>query len=96
MEKGKKIPIVSIGAIILILVWVVFFSEFSFVRKAKMAKKVRDYEKRIALAEQDNIRLQEENELLKNDPQTWEEEARKIGMQKDGEKIFIFREEDKK
>jgi cell division protein FtsL len=92
-EKKKK-PIISIIIILLILVWIGFFSEYSWFRRYRLQNKLEDVQKQIAELEQQNANLQRENELLRNDPATWEREARNLGMQKEGENVFIFQEQE--
>ena len=44
----------------------------------------------------ENERLRKENEDLKKNPKVWEKKARELGMQKEDEEIYIFKEKDKK
>ena len=44
----------------------------------------------------ENERLKKENDELRHNNKLLEQEARKLGMQKEGEEIFLFKEEQDK
>ena len=44
----------------------------------------------------ENERLRKENEDLKTNPKVWEKKARELGMQKEDEEIYIFKEKESK
>ena len=59
--------------------------------KSKISRRSQEIEN----LEADNNKIAEENEDLKSNPETWEKKARELGMQKEGEEVFIFKETDK-
>ena len=93
MLQKKRVPLITIVLIILIILWIAFFSEYSFLRRAKVMAKLKNMEKKIELLQAENDKLENENEHLKNDPKIWEKEARNLGMQKDGDTVFEFQED---
>jgi len=91
-KKKKHLPLISVSIIFSIVMWIVFFCDYSFLRRGKVTRELEEIQQKIALFEEENIHLEKENKLLQDDPKTWEREARNIGMQKKGEKIIIFQE----
>ncbi len=59
-----------------------------------MKKKLNELKINIENLETENQRLREENKKLEKDAKTWEKKARELGMQKQGEEIFLFKDEE--
>jgi cell division protein FtsB len=89
-EFNKKKSIYYI-IILILLVYILFFNNSSFYRKFLIKKQLAELNTNIDLLEQENLRLKEENDKLLNDAKTWERKARELGMQKEGEEIFLFK-----
>ena len=84
MEKKKIIVLSVLG---LILLGVIFIP--GYVRFRKLAKLLREQEKQIEEVKDNNKRLEEELEKLKNDPLYLEKVAReKLGLAKEGEIVY--------
>ena len=93
MVEKKRVPFITIVLILLIIVWITFFSEYSFFRRGKVIAELKRMEKKIEFLQAENDKLENENKHLKNDPKIWEKEARNIGMQKDGDTVFEFQDD---
>ena len=94
MNKKKKAYIFYL-LIIAFLIYIIFIDSYSFF---KLYNLKRSYQKLYADLEkqrEENKRLKKENEELKTNNRLLEKEARKLGMQKRGEEIFLFKEENK-
>ena len=87
-EFNKKKSIYYI-IIAILLIYIFFFDNSSFIKKQHAELKAN-----IDLLEQENLRLKEENNKLLNDAKTWEKKARELGMQKEGEEIFLFKNDE--
>ena len=92
----KKFNKRSIFYIILavLIIYILFLDNSSFLQRFKYHLRVRKLEKDMENLQTENEQLTEENEALKNDPDVIEEKARELGMQKENEEVFIFKEED--
>lgn len=77
-----------------LIIYILFLDNSSFLQRLRYNLKVKKVEKDIENLRSENEQLTEENEALKNDPDTIEEKARELGMQKENEEVFIFKEED--
>ncbi|MCF7858771.1 MAG: septum formation initiator family protein [Candidatus Cloacimonetes bacterium] len=95
MNKLKFSKKSFVYVIILILVlYILFFDSASFYQTYKIKHKLASLQKDIDTLLQENERLKVENQKLEKDKATWEKKAREIGMKKEGEEIFIFKESD--
>ncbi len=92
-EFNKKKSIYYI-IIIILLFYIFFFDNSSFYRKFLIKKQLAELKADINLLEQENLRLNKENNKLLNDAKTWEKKARELGMQKEGEEIFLFKSDE--
>ncbi len=92
-EFNKKKSIYYI-IIAILLIYIFFFDNSSFFRKFLIKKQHAELKANIDLLEQENLRLKEENNKLLNDAKTWEKKARELGMQKEGEEIFLFKNDE--
>lgn len=92
-EFNKKKSIYYI-IILILLIYIFFFDNSSFYRKFLIKKQLTELKADINLLEQENLRLKEENDKLLNDAKTWEKKARELGMQKEGEEIFLFKSDE--
>ena len=92
-EFNKKKSIYYI-IILILLIYIFFFDNSSFFRKFLIKKQLAELKTNINLLEQENLRLKEENDKLQNDAKTWEKKARELGMQKEGEEIFLFKNDE--
>ena len=77
-----------------LVIYILFLGNFSFLQKLRSGLKVKKVETEIDNLSTENEQLESENEALKNDPDVVEEKARELGMQKENEEVFIFKEED--
>ena len=94
MKKNKNKKYVFIAIIFLLIVYILFFDSASFYKKHEFKKQLQAVKADIEALEGENQRLREENEKLAKDMKTWEKKARELGMQKENEEIFLFKEDD--
>jgi len=80
--------------ILILVLYILFFDSASFYKTYRIKHKLKTLQQDIEILTKENERLKLENEKLENDKGTLEEKARDIGMQKDGEEIFRFKESD--
>lgn len=78
--------------ILFLILYILFFDSASFYKTYKIKSKLETLEKDIEDIKLENEKLKLENEKLENDKEVWEKKAREIGMQKEGEEIFLFKE----
>ena len=81
--------------IFILLVYILFIDESSFIQRYLFKRKLNRLKADIESLEKDNERISQENKDLRENPKTWEKHARDLGMQKDDEETFIFKEDDK-
>ena len=89
--KYSKKSIVYIVMSLLIL-YILFFDSASFYNTYRVKDKMLTLQQDIQKLKIENEQLKLENEKLENDKSIIEREARKRGMQKEGEEIFLFKE----
>jgi len=89
--KYSKKSIVYIVMALLIL-YILFFDSSSFYNTYRVKDKMLTLQQDIQKLKIENEQLKLENEKLENDKSIIEREARGLGMQKEGEEIFIFKE----
>jgi len=89
--KFSKKSIVYLIILFLIL-YILFFDSASFYKTYTIKRKLETLEKDIKDIKVENEKLKQENEKLENDKEIWEKKARELGMQKEGEEIFLFKE----
>ena len=92
-EFNKKKSIYYI-IIIILIIYIIFFDNSSFYRKFLIKNQLTELKANINLLEQENLRLKKENDKLLNNAKTWEKKARELGMQKEGEEIFLFKSDE--
>ena len=92
-EFNKKKSIYYI-IILILLLYILFLDNSSFYRKFLIKRQLAELKAKIDLLEEENLRLNNENDKLLNDAKTWEKKARELGMQKEGEEIFLFRSDE--
>jgi cell division protein FtsB len=92
----KKINKRSIFYFILaaLIIYILFLDNSSFLQRLKYHLRVKKIERDMENLRTENEQLTKENAALKNDPDVIEEKARELGMQKENEEVFIFKEED--
>ena len=95
MSKFKRRGLIFYIIIFLLIAYILFIDDSSFFQRFKYRMDLKRLQSEIENLEKDNARLEKENEDLKKNPKTWEKHARDMGMQKDNEETFIFKEEDK-
>lgn len=88
--KFKKKSIAYI-IILFLLLYILFFDNASFYKTYKIKHKLTTLQKDIEDIKKENEKLKLENTKLENDKELWEKKAREIGMQKEGEEIFMFK-----
>ena len=94
MNKSDRKRLVFYIFIIFIFLYIFFVDSSNFIRKIKIKNKLKKLQADIEFLECENERIKKENENLENNPKTWESKARELGMQKEGEKIFIFKNQE--
>ena len=80
--------------IILLISYILFFDSASFYKTLNIKNKLALLQHDIEDLKKENEQLKFENKKLENDKSVWEKKARELGMQKEGEEIFIFKESD--
>ena len=95
MNKIRKKKIVFFIIIFFILIYILFLDSSSFYKKHVAKRKYLALKSNIDKIDEINKKLHIENDELENDPKVWEKKAREFGMQKEGEEIFLFKEENK-
>lgn len=80
--------------ILILILYILFFDSASFYKTYRIKHKLKTLQQDIEILTKENERLKLENEKLENDKGMLEEKARDIGMQKNGEEIFRFKESD--
>lgn len=78
--------------IILLIFYILFFDSASFYKTYSVKKKLTTLQIDIENLEKENEQLKFENKKLEDDKNIWEMKARELGMQKEGEDIYIFKE----
>jgi len=94
-SKSKKLsPFLrfSFWAIIaLLLIWILFLANSSFLKTWKLKNRVEQLEKETTILKAQNDSLAQENERLKTDPEAAEKAAREnFGLTKPDETVFRF------
>ncbi|MCF7794504.1 MAG: septum formation initiator family protein [Candidatus Cloacimonetes bacterium] len=92
--KIRKKDIIFYGIIIVLLLYIFVFDSYSYYRRFDTKRKLANVQKELEDLLEDNDRLREENERLANDKQIWEKKARELGMQKKGDEVYLFSEEE--
>jgi cell division protein FtsB len=93
--KLKRKDIIYYGIILLLIIYIAFVDSASYFRRYRTKQKLETVKADLQALLKENQRLQEENEKLEIDMSIWEEKARELGMQKNGDEVFIFKEENK-
>lgn len=93
--KLKKKDIFFYGIIILLLIYITFIDSASYYRRYRTKQKLETVKADLQTLQKENQRLLEENEKLEHDMSIWEKKARELGMQKNGDEVFMFKENDK-
>ena len=94
MSNKTKRPYIFYLLILVLVLYIVFVDSSSFLRKYLVKKEYSGLLKQIDEMEAVNNKLEEENTELKNNLKKIEKKAREFGMQKEGEEIFRFKEEE--
>ena len=89
--KYSKKSIVYIVMVLLIL-YILFFDSASFYNTYRVKHRMLTLHQDIQKLKIENEQLKLENEKLESDKSILEEKARELGMQKEGEEIFLFKE----
>ena len=90
MKFTKKSLVYIIIAFLVI--YILLIDSASFYKTSRIKNKLTLLQKDIDNLKEENEKLKQENIKLENDKDIWEKKAREIGMQKEGEEIFIFKE----
>ena len=93
LDKKKSVYYIIILALI---IYIVFIDSASFLRRYQTRRKLETVMADVQALKKENDRLRRENESLENDKKIWEEKARELGMQKKGDEVFIFKDENDK
>jgi len=80
--------------VLALIIYILFMDNSSLLQRIKYKLKISKLESELRNLQSENDQLEKENEALKSDPQVLEEKARELGMQKENEEVFIFREDD--
>ncbi len=94
-RKGSRKGYLFYLIVFFLIIYILFLDEASFIQKLKYKFKLKRLQSDIETMEKDNERLSGENKDLKENPKTWEKHARDMGMQKEDEETFIFKEDEK-
>lgn len=100
LNKGGSVSIFQkrhfffYAVVIVALLWIFLLDGPSFLTVSKHQLRNRELAQKINRKAEENAHLSEENTQLQSDPETWEKEARKLGMQKHGEEIYRFKQDD--
>jgi cell division protein FtsB len=78
--------------IVLLILYILVFDSASFYKTDKIKHKLKTLQHDIEDLEKENEQLKLENIKLENDKSILEDKARGLGMQKEGEEIFLFKE----
>lgn len=78
--------------IVLLILYILFFDSASFYKTLIIKNRLTTLQHDIEKLKKENGQLKLENKKLENDKNILEKKAREIGMQKEGEEIFIFKE----
>ena len=79
------------GAIVLLVIWILFLANNSFLNTWKLKHRVDQLEKETAALKAQNDSLEQENNRLKTDPEAAEKAAREnFGLTKPDETVFRF------
>ncbi len=89
--RFRKKNLVFYGIITLLLLYILFFDSNSYLRLYKTKQKLAEAQQNLTELMKENDRLRAENEQLENNRQIWEMKARELGMQKDGDEVYIFK-----
>ncbi len=91
-KKWHRIVYWSLFAVILL--YTLFATRFNIISYWQTKRANRQLKETIAKITSENEELQKQIEELRTDPEAWERIAReKYGMQKEDEKVIIFRQE---
>ena len=93
MSNTKKKPYIFYAIILFFVAYILFFDSASFLRRFLIKKEYNKLVEQISEMEKVNQRLLKENEELESNLKQIEKKARELGMQKEGEEIFHFKEE---
>lgn len=93
-EDLRTAESVFYGIVFLLILYIFVIDSSSFRTVLIQKNKNNELRERIEDKTIENQRLAVENDNLKKNRETWEEEARKLGMQKKGEDIYRFTRED--
>lgn len=92
MMKLRKKDVVYYGIIIILIIYIAFIDSASYFQRYRTQLKLEAVKTDLEAIIKENRRLQEENEKLEQDRNIWEKKARELGMQKNGDEVFIFKE----
>ncbi len=92
--KIEKKKLIYYFIILALIIYIVFIDSASFLRRYKTRQKLESVIADVESLRKENDRLRQENENLENDKKIWEKKARELGMQKKGDEVFIFKNED--
>jgi len=82
--------------IFVLILYVLFLDNSSIMQRIKYELKIKQLQSEIDNLQSENNQLEKENIALEKDPVILEEKARELGMQKENEEVFIFKEDDTK
>jgi len=82
--------------ILVISIYVLFLDSYSFFKKYQKRRTYNKLKAEIVTLKKINNNLKKDNIELKKNPKKWEKAARKLGMQKKGEEIYIFKDDKRK
>ena len=78
--------------IALLILYILFFDSASFYKTLIIKNNLTTLQHDIEKLKKENGQLKLENKKLESDKNILEKKARELGMQKEGEEIFIFKE----
>ncbi len=88
---GALMRIIFWAFIIYMLLWILYFSNYSFYKTHKVKQKMQSLEQELSVIQAQNDSLKEENRRLKTDPKAAEAVAReRYGLTKENETNYRF------
>lgn len=93
MSKRAFRKLIYLLVVTLLISYIVFLDEASLYKRYQIKKKLKKKKAEMEFFQKENERLAKENNDLETNVRSWESKARDLGMQKDAEEIFRFKQE---
>ena len=93
MGKKSIAKLFFIFVVIFLIIYVLFLDSASLYKRFQIKRKLAKKEAEMEFFEKENERLAKENNDLETNTRSWESKARDLGMQKEAEEIYRFKQE---